>query len=95
METLIALLCLGMTLLCFLLGTMLLVTEIQLFFAFIACGTFLGIVTIGWMINVLRCPHCQVRIAWIMIKARSHTSWLVDLVALEACPCCHRTLMSP
>ena len=82
----------GLTLLCFLIGAFSLVSGVEQFWGFVVCGMLLGILTLIWMVNVLRCPHCQCRLVWTMIKSRSHTTWLIDLVALQTCPTCSQTL---
>ena len=49
-------------------------------------GRFLGLTA------VLRCPHCLAKLVWTMVVSRPHTSWLIDLAALDRCPACGRQL---
>lgn len=65
------------------------------FVAFVACGTFLSVVTFAWFVAVIRCPHCQAALVWKMIRSRPHSSWLIDLAALDRCPSCDTFLAKP
>jgi len=57
-----------------------------------ACGIFLAGATFVWLTAVLRCPHCLAKLVWTMVVSRPHTSWLIDLAALDRCPACGRQL---
>ena len=57
-----------------------------------ACGIFLAGATFVWLTAVLRCPHCLAKLVWTMVTSRPHTSWLIDLAALDRCPACGRHL---
>lgn len=69
-----------------------LATSGRLFMAFAACGIFLGFATFGWFIAALRCPHCLAKLVWTMAVSRPHSSWVIDLAALETCPQCKAPL---
>ncbi|TAJ32370.1 MAG: hypothetical protein EPO64_01205 [Nitrospirae bacterium] len=75
-------------LLCFTLGIFSLVTGGERFLALVSCGLFLGCATFLWFTAVLRCPHCANKLVWTMVSTRPHSSWVVDLAALESCPAC-------
>ncbi len=60
--------------------------------AFTACGVLLAVATFVWLTVSLRCPHCFAKLVWTMVTSRPHSSWLVDLAGLEACPVCRRNL---
>ena len=77
---------------CFTLALYSLATGGELFSAFTSCGMFLGVTTFLWMTFVLRCPHCLAKLVWTMVSTRPHSSWLIDLAALDRCPVCGRTL---
>ena len=62
------------------------------FTAMMACGIFLGFATFVWFITALRCPHCPAKLVWTMVSSRPHSSWLIDLAALERCPACGQVL---
>ena len=62
------------------------------FMALTACGIFLGFATFTWFIVTLRCPHCPAKLVWTMVSSRPHSSWLIDLAALERCPACGQIL---
>lgn len=62
------------------------------FTAMTACGILLGFATFVWFTAALRCPHCLAKLVWTMVSSRPHSSWLIDLAALERCPACGRTL---
>jgi hypothetical protein len=64
----------------------------RLFMALAACGLFLGIATFVWFIAALRCPHCLAKLVWTMAVSRPHSSWVIDLAALEYCPLCKTRL---
>ncbi len=55
-------------------------------------GTVLSMVTVLWLMWSLRCRTCQRSLVWNMITTRSHTTWLIDLVHLDACPYCSHAL---
>jgi hypothetical protein len=59
-----------------------------LFMALAACGVFLGASTFVWLVAALRCPRCSARLVWTMAASRPHSSWIIDLAALEYCPQC-------
>jgi endogenous inhibitor of DNA gyrase (YacG/DUF329 family) len=63
------------------------------FAGFTAAGAFLAVATFVWLTLALRCPHCGAKLVWTMVATRPHTSWMIDLAALEQCPVCHRPLM--
>lgn len=65
------------------------------FVAWTACGVALGFVTFAWFAATLRCPHCHAKLVWTMVASRPHSSWVVDLAALEDCPVCERLLAGP
>ena len=77
---------------CFTLALYSLSTGGNLFSAFASCGLFLGVATFLWMTLALRCPHCLAKLVWTMVATRPHSSWLIDLAALDRCPVCGRTL---
>jgi len=62
------------------------------FLGLMACGAFLAVATFVWLTAVLRCPHCKANLVWTMVASRPHTSWLIDLAALERCPACGHPL---
>lgn len=62
------------------------------FAAYAASGTVLALATFLWFVAALRCPHCAAKLVWIMVASRPHTSWMIDLAALEQCPVCGRSL---
>jgi endogenous inhibitor of DNA gyrase (YacG/DUF329 family) len=62
------------------------------FAALTACGIVLGFATFFWFTATLRCPHCLAKLVWTMVSTRPHSSWLIDLAALERCPTCGRVL---
>jgi endogenous inhibitor of DNA gyrase (YacG/DUF329 family) len=62
------------------------------FMALMACGIFLGFATFTWLTAAVRCPHCQAKLVWTMASTRPHSSWLIDLAALDDCPVCGRNL---
>lgn len=64
----------------------------RLFLAFGACGLFLGAATFVWFTAALRCPHCSAKLVWTMAASRPHSSWVIDLAALEHCPLCKARL---
>jgi len=71
-----------------------LATSGRLFMAFAACGIFLGVATFVWFVATLRCPHCLAKLVWTMAVSRPHSSWVIDLAALEDCPQCKVRLIS-
>lgn len=73
---------------CFTLGFFSLGTGGGRFLALMTCGLFLGCATFLWFTAVLRCPHCSNKLVWTMVSSRPHSSWVVDLAALERCPAC-------
>ena len=62
------------------------------FAAWIAVGIVLTAATFLWFSMALRCPHCPVRLVWRMVSSRPHSSWLIELAALERCPACQGLL---
>ncbi len=62
------------------------------FAGYAASGTFLALATFLWFVAMLRCPHCLAKLVWIMVASRPHTSWVIDLAALEQCPVCGQPL---
>jgi hypothetical protein len=62
------------------------------FTAMTTCGIFLGFATFVWLTAALRCPHCLAKLVWTMVSTRPHSSWFIDLAALERCPVCGRVL---
>lgn len=60
--------------------------------ALAACGLFLGAATFVWFTATLRCPHCSAKLVWTMVASRPHSSWVMDLAALEYCPVCKARL---
>lgn len=62
------------------------------FMAFAACGLFLGAATFVWFTSAIRCPHCSAKLVWTMVASRPHSSWVIDLAALEHCPVCKTRL---
>lgn len=62
------------------------------FMALVACGLFLGVATFAWFTAALRCPHCLAKLVWTMAATRPHSSWIIDLAALERCPQCRARL---
>ena len=59
---------------------------------YLVTGTVLSLATVLWLMWSLRCLSCHRSLVWNMIRTRSHTTWLVDLVHLEACPYCSHAL---
>ena len=64
----------------------------RFFMALAACGLFLGCATFVWFAAVLRCPSCRAKLVWTMASSRPHSSWIIDLAALDRCPACNREL---
>lgn len=64
------------------------------FVAFVACGGFLSVATFGWFTTVVRCPHCASRLVWRMVTSRPHSSWVIELAALDCCPVCGKALVT-
>lgn len=62
------------------------------FLSMMVCGLFLGCATFVWFIAVLRCPSCMAKLVWTMASSRPHSSWIIDLAALDRCPACNREL---
>ncbi len=62
------------------------------FAAWMAIGVLLAAATFLWFTTALRCPHCPARLVWSMVSTRPHSSWLIDLAALERCPACQGLL---
>ena len=83
----------GMTL--FSLALFSLISGGRRFVALVACGAFLSVVTFAWFVAGIRCPHCQAALVWKMILSRPHSSWLIDLAALDRCPSCDTLLAKP
>jgi len=77
---------------CFTLALYSLTTGGNRFSAFTGSGLFLGAATFLWMTLALRCPHCLVKLVWTMVATRPHSSWLIDLAALDRCPVCDCSL---
>ncbi len=82
----------GGSLVCFTVAFFSLGASSGQFLGMIACGTFLAVATFVWLTAVLRCPHCLAKLVWKMVSSRPHTSWLIDLAALDRCPACGRLL---
>lgn len=82
----------GGTLALFTLAFFSLGTDGGQFAALTACAVFLGFATFSWFTAMLRCPHCGTKLVWTMVSSRPHSSWLIDLAALERCPACSRPL---
>ena len=80
------------TLLCFTLAMFSLGSDHGRVVAYFVCGGFLGIATFIWLIAVLRCPHCFGKLVWTMVTSRPHSSWIIDLAALDICPVCTQPL---
>ena len=80
---------------CFTLAMFSLASGGQRFSAFTSCGLFLGVATFLWMTLALRCPHCLAKLVWTMVTTRPHSSWVIDLAALQRCPVCGRILVEP
>ncbi len=91
----VAILGFGGTLCAFLAGGLLLAAGPEYSGLLFTLGTLLGVVTFGWIINAIRCPHCQSKLLWVMVKTKSHMSWIVELAALESCPTCQTRLVGP
>jgi len=64
-----------------------------LFVALATCGVFLGVSTFVWLTATLRCPRCSAKLVWTMAASRPHSSWIIDLAALEYCPQCKDRLV--
>lgn len=62
------------------------------FMALVVAGIFLACTTFTWFSMVLRCPHCTARLVWTMVASRPHSSWMIDLAALDRCPVCDELL---
>ncbi len=62
------------------------------FLALVACSLFLGVATFVWLTAALRCPHCLAKLVLTMAATRPHSSWVIDLAALERCPQCRASL---
>lgn len=86
---------LGGALLCWTVALFVLGSGGGRFVAWTVSGIALGLATFAWFAAVLRCPHCRAKLVWTMVASRPHSSWVVDLAALERCPACNRTLAGP
>lgn len=84
----------GGAVLCFTLAFFRLATGSGQFLGLAASGIFLGVATFLWFVATVRCPHCQARLVWNMVASRPHSSWLIDLAALDRCPRCHRAMVT-
>jgi|CXWL01.1.fsa_nt_gi hypothetical protein len=78
----------GGALICFTLGFFSLAYGRERFYALIASGFFLGVATFFWFTVAIRCPRCESKLVWKMAMGRPHSSWVIDLAALEECPDC-------
>ncbi len=77
---------------CFTLGLFSLAAGSGRSVAWIVCGLFLGAATFVWFVVALRCPHCRAKLVWTMVATRPHSTWVIDLAALEECPVCRAAL---
>ncbi len=59
---------------------------------YLVTGTVLSVITVLWLMWSLCCPKCERSLVWKMISKCSHTTWLVELVALDTCPHCMHSL---
>ncbi len=82
----------GGAVLCFTLAFFRMALGSGQFLGLTASGLVLGVGTFLWFVATVRCPHCHAKLVWHMVASRPHSSWLIDLAALEDCPKCHQTL---
>ena len=80
-------------LLCFIWAGFSLGGEMRRVMELTAYGVVLGVATFVWLTLALRCPHCTTKLVWTMVASRPHSSWLIDLAALESCPVCRHGLI--
>ena len=88
----LALLSCGVALIAFPFAVIALITGHGPIMPYLVTGTVLSMVTVLWLMWSLRCRNCQRSLVWNMITTRSHTTWLIDLVHLDACPYCSHAL---
>lgn len=78
----------GGSLVCFTIAFVSLGFQQERFLGLMGAGIFLAAATFLWFTAVIRCPHCSAKLVWKMVATRPHSSWLIDLAALERCPVC-------
>jgi hypothetical protein len=51
-------------------------------------GLALGLLTVAWAIQSLRCSRCRAKVLWLAMTTGSVGSWFSALATYNSCPAC-------
>jgi TctA family transporter len=57
-------------------------------FHLLLMGIFLGIISLFWIIQSIKCPSCGAKPVWHIMRTANFGEWFIKIIKMRRCPSC-------